>query len=418
MKVLIVGGGGREHALVWRLASSDSVTQVYCAPGNPGTAEIGTNLPARTLDEVVAAVEDLGIDLTVIGPEALLVEGLVDRLEANGHPACGPSAAAARLEGSKAFAKSFMHANQIPTARYQVASDEAGVRAAVSEFGLPTVLKADGLAAGKGVLIVNDEWELDTALSVFFAERRFGSSGDRVVVEEFLSGEEVSFIALCDGDRAVPWAASKDYKRVGEGDAGPNTGGMGAHSPDGLLTVDDTELITDRVMRPVMAAMADAHTPFRGFLYAGLILTESGPKVLEFNVRLGDPEAQPLLMRFSGDLGLALAAATRRELSSDLVTFDERSAACVVLAAADYPGSPQTGHAIDGLERARELKTVVFHAGTALDGGRLVTAGGRVLNVCAYGEGIRQALDLAYRGADRIEFEGKHLRRDLGARVR
>lgn len=417
MRVLVVGSGGREHALAWRLAGSESVDSVLCAPGNPGTAEVATNLPASSLEEIVTAVEEHDVDLTVVGPEALLVEGLVDRLSAAGRLACGPSAAAARLEGSKAFAKEFMRTNDIPTARYQVADDETGVREAVAELGLPAVLKADGLAAGKGVLIVDNGQELEAALSVFFAERQFGASGDTVVVEEFLIGEEVSFIALCDGKRALPWAASKDYKRIGEGDIGLNTGGMGAHSPDGFLDDEQAAQIVRRVLQPTLDALAATGSPFRGFLYAGLILTADGPKVLEFNVRLGDPEAQPLLMRFQGDLGQALADAARGNLDSDAFSFSDEAAACVVLAADGYPARPRTGDTIRGLDAARALGTLVFQAGTALASGELVSAGGRVLNVCASGTTIQEALDLAYRGADLIAFDGKRLRRDLGARV-
>ena len=417
MKVLVVGSGGREHALAWRLAASNSVSEVFCGPGNPGTAAVGTNLDARSVEDVVAAVDDLHIDLTVIGPEALLVDGIVDRLAAGGRLACGPTAAAARLEGSKAFAKEFMLSAGIPTAGYRVATTESEARQAAAEFGLPVVFKADGLAAGKGVLIINDEAELAQALSTFFDERRFGSSGDRVVVEEFLTGEEVSFIALCDGRRAVPWAASKDYKRAGEDDTGPNTGGMGAHSPDGLLTPAQAELVMHQVMRPALQTMAADGTPFRGFLYAGLILTPDGPKVLEFNVRLGDPEAQPLLMRFTGDLGEVLAASARGDLDPDSFSFSNQAAACVVLAADGYPENPSTGDPIRGLDRATDLGAIVFQAGTTIEDGELLTAGGRVLNVCALGDSVQDALAIAYRAADEIEFDGKHFRRDIGSRV-
>ncbi len=417
MKTLVVGSGGREHALAWRLAQSASVRQVYSTPGNPGTAEVGTNLEARTIAEIVAAVEDLDIDLTVVGPEALLVDGLVDRLQAAGRLACGPVAKAARLEGSKAFAKKFMQQMQIPTANYRVESDEAGVYSAVAEFGCPVVIKADGLAAGKGVVIVENPEDLASTVKMFFSENRFGASADQVVVEEFLAGEEVSFIALCDGTRAVPWAASKDYKRVNEGDLGPNTGGMGAHSPDGFLSESQSHLVMDQVMQPVLAAMTDAGSPFRGFLYAGLILTDNGPKVLEFNVRLGDPEAQPLLLRMVGDLGEVLSAAACGNLDSTSVQFSTEAAGCVVLAAHGYPDSPRSGDPIGGLAEARETGAVVFHAGTRLDQQRLQTSGGRVLNVCATAPDIHQALDQAYRAAELIQFEGKHYRRDLGARV-
>jgi len=367
--------------------------------------------------EIVSAVEDLDIELTVVGPETLLVAGLVDRLQALGRVACGPEARAAQLEGSKAFAKDFMRQIQVPSADYCVESTEAGVRTAVAEFGFPVVLKADGLAAGKGVLIVQNAEDLDRAVSIFFAERRFGDSANYIVVEEFLCGEEVSFIALCDGTRAVPWAASKDYKRVADGDLGPNTGGMGAHSPDGFLSTAQSAMVMDRVMQPVLGAMNAAGSPFRGFLYAGLILTDQGPKVLEFNVRLGDPEAQPLLLRFTGDLGETLLAAGTGNLADTSFSFAAEAAGCLVLAADGYPDQPRIGDRITGLDQAVETGAVVFHAGTRLNKGMLQTAGGRVLNVCATGVDVRQALDHAYRSAELIDFAGRHMRHDIGARV-
>lgn len=414
MRVLVVGSGGREHALAWKLGTSDSVNRVFCAPGNPGTAQVAENLDAGDLEGVVAAVEEHDIDLTVVGPEALLVEGLVDRLAAAGRLACGPTAAAARLEGSKAFAKDFMRANDIPTARYQVADDEAGVREAVAEFGLPVVLKADGLAAGKGVLIIDDQPALEEALSVFFAERRFGASGDRIVVEEFLVGEEVSFIALCDGRRALPWAPSKDYKRVGEGDTGPNTGGMGAYSPAPVIDDGLHDRIMREIMLPTLEGMRADGAPFTGFLYAGLMMTAEGPKVLEFNARFGDPEAQPVLMRLDSDLVALCRAAVDGRLDEATPQWDERAALGVVLAAAGYPRGYQTGHPITGLDAEQPDHVKVFHAGTAVRGGDVVTAGGRVLCVTALGSDVAAAQREAYKAAARIGFEGAFKRGDIG----
>ncbi len=417
MRVLVVGGGGREHALAWRLARSASVEQVFAAPGNPGTASAGTNVAAASVEEIVDFVVAEDIDLTVVGPEQLLVEGLADRLIHGGRLVCGPQAAAARLEGSKAFAKEFMLEHGIPTAQHRTVTKRSAAQRAAQEFGFPVVMKADGLAAGKGVLIVEDDSQLALALEAFFEQRKFGASGDQVVVEEFLTGEEVSFIALCDGERVVPWAASKDYKRVDDGDRGPNTGGMGAHSPDGFLSAEQAQQVVSTVMEPTVLAMRNQGTPFRGFLYAGLILTEDGAKVLEFNVRLGDPEAQPLLMRFADDLGIALRAAAQGRLQPELVRFNPDAAACVVLAAENYPGAPRTGDEIVGIEAAEAENAVVFQAGTTSKEGRLMTSGGRVLTVGASASSLADALDAAYSAAGKIRFNGCHYRRDIGARV-
>ena len=423
MRVLVIGSGGREHALCWKLAQSPELDELYCAPGNPGIAEVA-DLVAEGVDDVQELARfaaDLKIDLTVVGPELPLTLGLADELARRGLAVFGPSQEAAALEGSKVFAKELMGRHGIPTPDFEVAHDAAEARKAARRFGLPVVLKADGLAAGKGVILPATERELEEALGLFFEERRFGASGDRVVVERFLTGEEVSFIALADGERVLPLATSKDYKRIGEGDTGPNTGGMGAHSPSGVVSAELAMDILARVMRPAVEGMAAESRPFRGVLYAGLILTADGPQVLEFNVRLGDPEAQALLLRIEDDLLPVLAAGAEGDFGSRRLRFRSEAAACVVLASAGYPGKPIRGEAIHGLERARAHDGVeVFHAGTALgdrDAGMLVTAGGRVLDVCARGATLVEALRRSYAAAAEIDWPSKLFRPDIGRRV-
>lgn len=420
MRVLVVGGGGREHALCWKLRQSPELEELFCAPGNPGIAAVADRVPIA-VDEISRLADfaaDLKIDLTVVGPELPLTLGIVDEFDRRGLAAFGPRQAAAELEGSKAFAKEFMSRHGIPTAEFHLAHTEEEVRSAVKDLGLPVVLKADGLAAGKGVLIVRDERELDHGLAVFFEERRFGSSGDRVVVERCLEGEEVSLIAICDGRRVLPLATSKDYKRIGDDDEGPNTGGMGAHSPSGVMSAPEAAEVIETVMRPVVDGMAAEHRPFKGFLYAGIMLTAEGPRVLEFNVRLGDPEAQPLLLRMEDDLLPFLAQGAAGEFERNRLEFRREAAACVVLAARGYPDGPELGDSIHGLEAAAAHPGVeVFHAGTRLEGETVVTSGGRVLNVCASGKTLREALRSAYRAANEIQWERKVFRRDIGQRV-
>jgi len=423
MRVLVIGSGGREHALCWKLAQSPEVEELYCAPGNPGIAEVA-DLVAEGADDVQGLANfaaNLQIDLTVLGPELPLTLGLTDELARRGLAVFGPSREAARLEGSKVFAKEFMARQGIPTPEFEVVHDEAEARKAARAFGLPVVLKADGLAAGKGVIIPEDDEELDAALAVFFEERRFGASGDRLVVERFLTGEEVSFIALSDGERVLPLATSKDYKRIGEDDTGPNTGGMGAHSPSGVVSAELGSEVVESVIRATVEGMAAENRPFRGVLYAGLILTDEGPRVLEFNVRLGDPEAQALLLRMDDDLVPVLAAGAHGDFGNHRLRFSRDAAACIVLASSGYPEKPVKGEPIHGIGRARAHEGVeVFHAGTGhdpRDGETLVTAGGRVLNVCARGPQLVDALRRAYAAAAEIEWPGKVFRRDIGKRV-
>ena len=420
MRVLVVGSGGREHAIAWKLSQSPELEALYCAPGNPGIAELGELVPiaADRAAELAGFAEEQAIDLTVVGPELPLTLGLVDELRRRGLAAFGPTAAAAELEGSKVFAKEFMRRRGVPTADFRVVGERSEAESAAAEFGLPVVLKADGLAAGKGVLIPESEEELERSLEIFFEERRFGASGDRLLVEECLVGEEVSYIGISDGERFLPFACSKDYKRIGEQDLGPNTGGMGAHSPSGILSADLERRVLAEVMQPTIAGMAAEGRRFSGFLYAGLMLTQEGPKVLEFNARLGDPEAQPLLLRLDEDLLTLLAAGAAGAFPDRGLSFHADAAACIVLAAAGYPGTPAKGDAISGLAEAAARPGVeIFHAGTAVDGAELVTAGGRVLGVCARGRDLAAALATAYEATDLIAWDGKALRRDIGRRV-
>jgi phosphoribosylamine--glycine ligase len=421
MKVLVIGGGGREHALCWKLRQSPLLRDLYCAPGNPGIAELATAVPIapEEIHRLADFAADLKIDLTVIGPELPLSLGLADELAGRGLPVFGPRRAAAEIEGSKVFAKQFMERHAIPTAAFEIVHDLETARAAARRFGPPVVLKADGLASGKGVFVAADEAELEEALAALFAERRFGASADRVVVEACLTGEEVSFLALADGERVLPLATAKDYKRIGDGDTGPNTGGMGSHSPPGVMSAETAAAVLETVLRPAVAGLAAEGRPFTGVLYAGLMLTADGPRVLEFNARFGDPEAQVLLLRLEDDLLPVLAAGAAGAFDAKRLHFRHEAAACVVLASPGYPGRPLQGEAIAGLDRAAALPGVeIFHAGTAhAADGTLVSAGGRVLDVCATGPDLVEALRRAYAAVAEVDWPGKVYRRDIGRRV-
>ncbi len=421
MKVLVVGGGGREHALCWKLAQSPLLDRLYCAPGNPGIDSLAerVELGVEDIDGLTEFVVSHDIDLTVVGPEVPLTLGLADALTARGRAVFGPSRDAARLEGSKVFSKEFMRRHGIATAEFEVVDSLAAARRAVAAFGLPVVLKADGLAAGKGVLIPGDEAELEDALNALFVERRFGASADRVIVEECLTGEEVSLIALSDGHRLQPFLTTKDYKRIGEGDAGPNTGGMGAHCPSGVLPEAEAARLAGEVLQPVVDGMAAEGSPFVGVLYGGLMLTARGPQVLEYNVRFGDPECQPLMLRLKGDLLPVLRAAAAGDFGDDRLEFDDGAAACVVLASAGYPGSPVKGEAIVGLEGTAERDGgVIFQAGTGRrSDGAVIATGGRVLNACARGADLTEALERAYAAAATVDWPAKRMRRDIGRRI-
>lgn len=396
MKILIVGGGGREHALAWHLSKSPAVTGIVASPGNPGIAQVATCVPAPA---DVSAYSDIaqahGVDLTIVGPEAPLVAGIVDYFYRRRLKIIGPTQAAARLEGSKIFAKQFFQRAGIPTAR-------TGRK--INEFSFPVVIKADGLAAGKGVVIAQDRSE---------AERAIERLGPDVLIEEFLEGEEVSFIGLSNGHLILPFAPTQDHKRVFDNDQGPNTGGMGAYCDPRILTPAQTGDIMDRIMLPAITQMRKEGTPFTGFLYAGLMMTSDGPKVLEFNVRLGDPETQALMHSFRGDFAEVLSMAV-----TGIGTVSGRSwaspSACVVLAARGYPEEPQTGDAIRGIEEAEATGATVFQAGTKLEGNHLLTSGGRVLGVTAGGDTLQSAISNAYRAVDKIRFDGMQYRRDIG----
>jgi phosphoribosylamine--glycine ligase len=415
MNVLLIGSGGREHALAWKLAQSPELTRLYAAPGNPGIAEHAAILVvdvARHAD-VVAACREFGIEFVVVGPEVPLVAGLADALVAAGVLVFGPSQAAAQLEGSKAFTKALCDEAGIPTARYRRFDAAAPARAYVRDVGAPIVVKADGLAAGKGVTVAVSVAEAVSAIDASFADGH-----GEVVVEEFLSGEEASFFALTDGTNVVPLTTAQDHKRVGEGDTGPNTGGMGAYSPAPVMTQALIARTMDTIVKPTVAAMARRGTPFRGVLYAGLMLTAEGPKLIEYNVRFGDPETQPMMMRLDGDLLALLLATAKGELAGATPRWRSDAALTVVLAARGYPGAYDKGGIISGIERANALPGVkVFHAGTATSGRHIIANGGRVLNVTALGATIAEAQARAYAAVDAIDWPRGFCRRDIGWRA-
>lgn len=420
MRILVVGGGGREHALAWALARSPHRPDLFIAPGNPGTAALGRNVPIDAAD--VGALRDFAIaeriDLTVVGPEQPLVAGIVDAFEAAGLAIVGPTAAAARLEGSKAFAKAFMARHGIPTAAYRTfgAADYDAAAAYLEAHGAPVVLKASGLAAGKGAVVCATLEEAHATLDELLRRRVFGEACDEVVVEAFMEGEEASLFALCDGRDYVLLASAQDHKRVGEGDTGPNTGGMGAYAPAPVATDAVVARARREIIEPVLAGMAAEGCPFRGFLYCGLMITHEGPKVVEFNCRMGDPETQVVLPLLETDLVDLLSAAAEGRLAGVHAAQRPGAAACVVLASEGYPGAYPKGRPIDGLADAAALDdVVVFHAGTKQDGdGRVVSAGGRVLAVTGIGADLAEALDRAYAAVAHVRFEGMHFRRDIG----
>jgi phosphoribosylamine---glycine ligase len=420
MKVLVLGSGGREHALVWKLRASPRVTELYCAPGNGGMEEDAAcaAVDLRSLDSMVGLAERLRPDLTVVGPELALTVGVVDEFQRRGWRIFGPTRAAAQLESSKSFAKQFMHRHQIPTARYVICVATEEVHEALKHFHVPIVVKADGLAAGKGVVIAKTKVEAAKVALEMLSGKMLGAAGERVVLEEFLEGEELSFLVMSDGERVAPLVAAQDHKRVGDGDTGPNTGGMGAYSTAAILDDQMRDWLVAHVARPVVAGMRDEGMQFCGILYCGLMMTARGPMVLEFNCRFGDPETQPILMRLDSDLVDAMEASIEGRASDGEFKWSSDAAVCVVLASGGYPGTYETGKKILGLEEAGLVEGVkVFHAGTTRRDGGFYTTGGRVLGVAARGPELRMALERAYEAIGKIGFEGMHYRKDIGARA-
>ncbi len=419
MDVLLVGSGAREHALAWKLRQSPLLGRLFCAPGNAGIAAVAecVAVAADDLDGLVALAREKAVDFVLIGPEAPLVAGLADRMAAAGILALGPGLAAARLEGSKGFVKDLCRAHQIPTADYQRFKAPAPAKAYAATLGYPVVIKADGLAAGKGVVIASNASEASQAIDAMF-EGAFGAAGQQIVVEEFLEGEELSFFVLSDGERALALGAAQDHKRVGDGDLGPNTGGMGAYSPTSLMTAGLENEVMGRIVKPTIAALAEAGTPYRGVLFAGLMLTQGGPKLIEFNCRFGDPECQVLMLRLKSDLLPALVAAAKGELKNVALDWSNEVALTVVLAAKGYPGSYLKGTPIHGLDRRGGLTDAfVFHAATSMNGDQLVASGGRVLSVSARATSVREAQARAYAAIDRIDWPEGFCRRDIGWRA-
>ncbi|MET0248469.1 MAG: phosphoribosylamine--glycine ligase [Sphingobium sp.] len=418
MDILLLGGGGREHALAWKLAQSPRLSTLYAAPGNPGIAEHAQLVDLDVTDHrvVVDFCVRQGIGLVVIGPEGPLVDGLADNLRVKGIAVFGPGKKAAQLEGSKGFTKDLCRRAGIPTAAYERVTSKDGAIAALADFGLPVVIKADGLAAGKGVVIAQDRDEALAAIEDMFSGA-FGTAGAQVVLEEFMTGEEASFFALTDGATILPFGSAQDHKRVGDGDVGPNTGGMGAYSPARVLTPQLEAQVMETIIRPTVDTLAAEGTPYSGVLYAGLMLTEAGPKLIEYNARFGDPECQVLMSRFDGDLvELLLGVAQGRLAEQRSVALADRVALTVVMAAKGYPGTPEKGGTINGIEAAQATGAQIFHAGTAQSDGALVANGGRVLNVTATGDSVRAAQAAAYRAVDAIDFPSGFCRRDIGWR--
>lgn len=420
MKVLVIGSGGREHALVWKLRQSSRVTKIYCAPGNGGIAEEAECIAAdvKSLESLIAVASQVGPDLTVIGPELPLMLGVVDEFTSRGWRTFGPTKAAAQLETSKSFAKEFLQRHRIPTAHYAICNSMDEVRDSLHHFHPPLVVKADGLAAGKGVVIAKTKDEAATVASEMLSGKMLGEAGARVVLEEFLQGDELSFLVVSDGERVAPLVAAQDHKRVGDGDTGPNTGGMGAYTTPTIIDDQMRDWLVNHVARPVVAGMKAEGAEFKGVLYCGLMMTARGPMVLEFNCRFGDPETQPILMRMESDLVEAIEASIDGRTSDGDFKWSSDSAVCLVVASGGYPGAYEAGKKIIGLEQAAKIDGVkVFHSGTSSREGGFYTAGGRVLGITARAGNLPQAVDSAYRAASTIGFDGAHYRKDIAARA-
>lgn len=420
MKVLVAGGGGREHTLVWKISQSPQVKEVYCAPGNGGISQKAhcLDIEATDLQGLVRICKDHMIDLTVVGPELPLTMGIVDLFQGEGLKIFGANRAAAQIEGSKAFAKDLMRQYGIPSAEYQVFDNRDEAAAYISKKGAPIVVKADGLAAGKGVTVAETVQDALEALDRIMVKKVFGEAGERVVIEERLVGEEASFIAFSDGERVLPMASSQDHKPIYDDDKGPNTGGMGAYSPAPVVTPQVHQRIMQEIMIPAIKALAAEGYPYRGVLYAGLMIQDGVPKVLEFNCRFGDPETQPVLVRMNGDLIPIVEACIGGSLAGLRISWDPRAAVCVVMASQGYPGAYEKGKIIRGLEEAESTEGVyVFHAGTSFKDGEFLSAGGRVLGVTGLGRGIREAIEITYEAVSQINWEGVHYRRDIGKKA-
>jgi len=422
MKILLIGSGGREHALAWRLAQSERVSEILVAPGNAGTASEhkcrNVNIAATDLDGLLALAEQEQVAFTLVGPEAPLVAGIVDSFQNAGKRIFGPRQAAAQLEGSKAFAKDFLARHAIPTAHYAVFENEADALAHLDHVGAPIVIKADGLAAGKGVIVAMTLAEAKAAVTDMLGNNQFGDAGARVVIEEFLDGEEASFIAMVDGRTALPMATSQDHKRVGNADTGPNTGGMGAYSPAPVVTAQVHARVMREIINPTVQGMIEDGMPFCGFLYAGLMIDAHGaPKVIEFNVRFGDPETQPVMLRLQSDFSALIEAAIDGRLHETEAVWDPRPALGVVMAAEHYPGTPRTGDVIHGLDTPAPADSKLFHAGTRIEDGNVMTSGGRVFCATALGSTVADAQQRAYRLADQVSWLGEFHRTDIGWRA-
>jgi phosphoribosylamine---glycine ligase len=419
MNILVLGGGGREHALVWKLRQSRRVSKVYCAPGNGGIADEAECLPAdlKSVESMVALGEKLRPDLTVVGPELPLTLGVVDEFTRRGMRVFGPTKAAAQLEASKSFAKEFLQRHRIPTAAYAICDSIEEVRDALGHFHAPVVVKADGLAAGKGVVIATNKEEAASAAAEMFSGKMVGEAGTRVVLEECLKGDELSFLVMSDGDQVAPLVAAQDHKRVGDGDMGPNTGGMGAYSTADIIDEKMRDWLVNHIARPVVAGMKAEGAEYKGVLYCGLMMTAKGPMVLEFNCRFGDPETQPILMRMESDLVDALEAAIDGRMGEVELRWSNDAAVCVVMASGGYPGTFEVGKCITGLDEAAAVDGVrVFHAGTSKRDGNFYSSGGRVLGVTARGS-LERAVERAYEACGKIEFDGAHYRKDIARRA-
>ena len=420
MNILVLGSGGREHTLVWKLSQSPLADKIYAVPGNPGMAELAVCVPDVDIednDAVVRLAQQKAIDLAVVGPEVPLTNGVVDALLAAGIKAFGPSKLAAELEGSKAFSKNLMKRYHIPTARYEIFNDASRARVYVRQMGAPIVVKADGLAAGKGVVVARTVDEAIAAIDEIMQDKAFGAAGSRVVIEEFMSGEEASLLAFTDGDTIVPMVSSQDHKCIYDGDQGPNTGGMGTYAPAPVLTPELRAQVQTEILEPVIAAMKKEGRTYKGCLYAGLMITDKGPKVVEFNARFGDPETQVVLPLLQGDLVKIMLACIDGTLAAMPIVWDDGAAVCVVMASGGYPKAYKKGMEIHGLADAAAAGALVFHAGTAEQNGKIVTNGGRVLGVAAKAGSIREAVSKAYAGVDKIHFQDEYHRHDISHRV-